>query len=46
MILLNVSHPLTRAHIGQNESLTGRKVDRVVEVNSQIDAQQPVVPWW
>lgn len=44
MILLNFSHPLTKEHLGQVENLTGRKVERVMEVNSQIDAQQPLVP--
>jgi len=44
MILLNFSHPLTPAHLAQIETLTGQKVERVVEVRSQIDAQQPLVP--
>jgi hypothetical protein len=44
MILLNFSHPLTNEHLVQVETLTGRKVERVVEINSQIDAQQPLVP--
>jgi hypothetical protein len=44
MILLNFSHPLTNANLTQVETLTGKKVDRVIEVNSQIDPQQPLVP--
>jgi hypothetical protein len=44
MILLNFSHPLTSAHLRGVESLTGQQVERVVEVNSQIDTQQPLVP--
>ena len=44
MILLNFSHPLTPAHLAQIEALTGQKVERVVEVHSQIDAQQPLAP--
>jgi hypothetical protein len=44
MILLNFSHPLTPAHLAQVETLTGQKVERVVEVYSQIDAQQPLLP--
>jgi hypothetical protein len=44
MILLNFSHPLTREHLAQIESLTGGKVERVVEINGQIDAQKPLVP--
>jgi hypothetical protein len=44
MILLNFSHPLTPAHLAQVEALTGQKVERVAEVHSQIDPQQPLVP--
>jgi hypothetical protein len=44
MILLNFSHPLTDTQLGQVESLTGGKVERVVEINGQIDAQKPLVP--
>jgi len=44
MILLNFSHPLTDDHLAQVEALTGQQVERVVEVHSQIDAQQPLSP--
>ena len=44
MILLNFAHPLTQEHIAQVETLTGQKVDRVVEIPTQIDPQQPLVP--
>ena len=44
MILLNYSHPLTSAHLEQIETLTGKKIERVVEVHSQIDSQQPLAP--
>ena len=44
MILLNFSHPLTSAHLEHVESLAGQRVARVVELNSQIDTQQPLVP--
>ncbi len=44
MILLNFSHPLTPAHLAQVESLTGREVERVVEIPTQIDPQQPLAP--
>jgi len=44
MILLNFAHPLTADHIAQVEALTSQKVDRVVEVHTQIDPQQPLVP--
>ena len=42
MILLNFSHPLTPDHLRQIEALTGRTVERVIEVHSQIDPQQPL----
>lgn len=44
MILLNFSHPLTPAHLAQVEALAGEPVERVVEVHSQIDTQQPLAP--
>ena len=44
MILLNFSHPHTPAHLAQVEALTGQPVERVVEVHSQIDPQQPLAP--
>ena len=44
MILLNFSHPLTPAHLAQVKALTGQPVERVVEVHSQIDPQQPLAP--
>jgi hypothetical protein len=44
MILLNFSHPLTAAQLAQVEALAGKKIERVVEIHSQIDAQQPLTP--
>ena len=44
MILLNFSHPLTPQHLRQVEVLTERQIDRVIEVPSQIDPQQPLAP--
>jgi len=44
MVLLNFAHPLTPAHIAQIEALTGQNVDRVVEIPTQIDPQQPLIP--
>ena len=44
MILLNFSHPLTPAHLAQVKALTVRPVERVVEVHSQVDPQQPLAP--
>ncbi|MBI3799807.1 MAG: hypothetical protein HY268_22890 [Deltaproteobacteria bacterium] len=42
MILLNFSHPLTPDHVQQIEALTGRTVERVIDVQSQIAPQQPL----
>lgn len=44
MILLNFSHPLTRDHLRQVETLTGRVVEWVIEIHSQIDPQRPLAP--
>lgn len=44
MILLNFAHPLTPDHIRQIEDFTGEKVKRVIEIHTQIDLQQPLVP--
>ncbi len=44
MILLNFAHPLTAEHIAQIERLTGQQVERVIEIHTQIDPQQPLVP--
>lgn len=44
MILLNFSHPLTDDHLAKVEALTGQQIERVVEVPSQIDTQQPLAP--
>lgn len=44
MVLLNFSHPLTAEQLQQLEELAGRKIDRVIEIDAQIDPQQPIVP--
>jgi len=44
MILLNFSHPLTPNHLAQIEALTDEQVERVIEIPSQVDPQQPLVP--
>lgn len=44
MLLLNFSHPLTPDHIRQVEGLTGEQVERVIEIPTQIDPQQPLGP--
>ena len=42
MIILNFSHPLTTEQISQIGELTGQEVERVVDVNSQIDVHRPL----
>jgi len=44
MILLNFSHPLTPDQLRRIEALVGQPIARVVEVHSQINPQQPLVP--
>jgi hypothetical protein len=44
MILLNFAHPLTPEQIAQIEALSYQKIERVVEVPSQVDPQQPLAP--
>ena len=44
MILLNFAHPLTPDHLRQIEALSGEQVERVIEVDSQVDTRQPLVP--
>lgn len=44
MIIINFSHPLTNKHIEQIKTHTGRKVERVIEISSQVDSQKPLVP--
>lgn len=42
MILLNFSHPLTPEQLHQIETLTGQQMERVIEVHSQIDPEEPL----
>ncbi|GAB4282379.1 MAG: CRISPR-associated protein Csx15 [Candidatus Promineifilaceae bacterium] len=44
MILLNFAHPLNENQLAAIEQLIDGKIDRVVEIRSQIDAQQPLGP--
>lgn len=43
MTLLNFAHPLTTSHLSAIENLTGGKVDRVMDVKTQLDPTQPFV---
>lgn len=42
MILVNFSHPLSDEQIHQVEDLAGQKVEKVIEIHSQIDPQKPL----
>jgi len=44
MLLLNFTHPLTAEHLRQVEALAGQPVERVIEIASQVDPQQPWSP--
>ena len=44
MVIINFSHPLTDKHIEQIKTFTGRNIERVIEINSQINSQKPLVP--
>lgn len=44
MIILNFSHPLTPEHRAQIEARTGERIAKVIDVDSQIDPQQPLAP--
>lgn len=44
MILVNFSHPLSTEQIQQLEALIGQAIERVIEVHSQIEPDQPLGP--
>ena len=44
MILFNFSHPLLPAHLDRIAELSGDAVERVIEVDSQVDPQTPLTP--
>jgi len=44
MILLNFAHPLNENQLAAIEQLIDGKIERVIEIRSQIDAQQPLGP--
>ncbi|HID88128.1 MAG TPA: hypothetical protein EYP52_00235 [Anaerolineae bacterium] len=44
MIVVNFSHPLTSDQVARVESLTGQKVERVIEVQVQFDHGKPFGP--
>lgn len=44
MILLNFAHPLNEAQLAAVRELSGAEIERVVEIPSQIDPQEPLAP--
>ncbi len=44
MILLNFSHPLTPAQLERVEALTGRRLERTVELQVQFDNERDFLP--
>ncbi len=44
MILLNFSHPLTPAQVQRVEELTGRAVERVIDLPVQFDSERDFLP--
>lgn len=42
MVLVNFSHPFTSEQLQQLETLAGRKIVQLIEVDAQIDPQQPL----
>jgi hypothetical protein len=44
MIVVNFSHPLTLEQCAQIERLSGRHVDRVIDVPTRFDADLPFAP--
>ncbi|WP_298401661.1 CRISPR-associated protein Csx15 [uncultured Chloroflexus sp.] len=44
MIILNYSHPILETQREQIVALTGQAIERVIDINSQIDQQQPLGP--
>ena len=44
MLILNFAHPITDDQKDQIEALAGKKIERIIVVNSQIDPQRPLAP--
>ena len=44
MLLFNFSHPLLPTHLDRISELSGDTVERVIEVDSQVDPQTPLAP--
>ncbi|MBT9252166.1 MAG: hypothetical protein KM296_00420, partial [Brockia lithotrophica] len=44
MVLINFSHPFTPEQLQQIRELTGKEIERLIDVDAQIDLQGPIVP--
>jgi hypothetical protein len=44
MVIINFSHPLTEEQLAQIEALAGQKVERVMEIPTQLDPAVPFAP--
>ncbi len=44
MLVINFSHPLLPAHLDRIAALSGAAVERVIEVDSQVDLDLPLAP--
>lgn len=42
LILLNFAHPLTEPQLAQVQTIAGKKIDRLIEIPTQTDPQQPL----
>ncbi|QZA33212.1 CRISPR-associated protein Csx15 [Hydrogenibacillus sp. N12] len=43
MLVINFSHPLNKVHLQKIEELAQQKIEQVIEVNSHINQQKPLV---
>ena len=44
LTIINFSHPLTEEQVGEIEALTGRQVERVIDVAVHLDLERPIAP--
>ncbi|MDN5348237.1 MAG: hypothetical protein PWP65_1801 [Clostridia bacterium] len=44
MKIINFAHPLTKRNLEEIARLVGERVERVIDVHSQIDPQKPLAP--
>jgi len=44
MIIINFAHPISPENLQRIESFCSHKIDRIVDIRTQIDPQQPIQP--